>query len=581
MNKEAQEAENQLRGMPVSSGIAIGPPVLFFSHEERVPTYDLLEGDLEAEVQRYRLALRGCRNEIEGILQQLRLEGVMDAVAILETHIQMLKDPLLSSNIEQEICSRRINMEAVFDGVVDELKRRFGKIADPFFQERLQDFLDVTQRIRSQFSPGSRVQDLSNLPSSSIVFTSTLSPSDAAEAHRSQVLAFVTSAGGCTSHAAIVAKAKRIPFVAHVEFDEQVLQKTSLVIVDGRTGTVLLDPSEEVVSHYTELQRQIEDQFEALAEGSSLATETFDGYQVGLSGNLDMVSDLEALHKYGGSGVGLFRSEYIFLSNERFPSEDEQFEIYRDLMEKMQGLPVVIRTFDIGGDKLTSEASRASPHPHLGCRAIRLMLKEQEHFKTQLRAILRATVYGKLDVMFPMVSGLPELREAKALVEEARRELVEEGTPLGDSLRIGCMIEVPSAAIVSDLLARECDFLSIGTNDLVQYSLAIDRLSQDQSPIYSPTHPSVLRMIKMVVTEASRHGIPVSVCGEIAADPKFTPLLLGLGVRDFSVAPSTIPIVKNTIRRTSIVEANRLAELALSMATALEIHDLLEDAVVV
>lgn len=295
-----------------------------------------------------------------------------------------------------------------------------------------------------------------------------------------------------------------------------------------------------------------------------------------LSANIDMVDDVDTFHKYGGHGVGLFRSEYIFLSNDTFPTEEDQFVLYQQIVRKMNGLPIVIRTFDFGGDKwLLKQPMAIDGNPFLGCRAIRFLLKERDIFKAQLRAILRASAFGDVSLMFPMISAYSELMEAKEIVKEAREELRKRGEYTADGMRIGSMIEVPSAVIIADLLAKECDFLSIGTNDLVQYSLAVDRRNHSASGFYASTDPSVIRMIKQVVCEANHHGIPVTVCGEIAADPRFTPLLLGLGVHELSVAARYIPMIKRAIRNTAIVDATFLAERVLTLTNSRDILDLL------
>lgn len=321
---------------------------------------------------------------------------------------------------------------------------------------------------------------------------------------------------------------------------------------------------------------KVQIQVKQLQKTGFLEAETIDGYKTCLSANIEMFNELDSLHQYGGEGVGLFRSEYLFLARDTFPSEEEQFMVYRTIVERVERHPSVIRTFDIGGDKL-GNFSRYEKNPYLGCRAIRLMLKERVIFKTQIRAILRASAFGEVSILFPMISGLPELREAKELVEEVKEELLKQGIPFSRDIPIGCMIEVPSAAITCDLLAKECDFLSIGTNDLVQYTLAVDRSNPAMSYLYTPTHPSVIRMIKMIVDEGNKAKRLVSVCGEIASDPRFTPLLLGLGVHELSLAVPSLSMIKNVIRKLSIVEARQIAQEVLLLATAWEVEQKLDE----
>lgn len=568
--------ELTLQGIAICPGIAIGPIYQLKVKDNEVLEIPLETGDLSLERHRYRLAIKQSAEDLERVRRQLVAEGAEDGAAILDTHLHILHDPMLTERIETEIESQQRNAEYLLHKVIHEVEARFRSMNDPFFSERFRDFQDVSRRIM-RYLQHSSTRHLGDIPTDSIVFAEELVPSDTAEVSADSVGAFVTASGGATSHAAIVAKAKGIPYVASVDFSLIKNLDLSTIIVDGCTGKIICNPQPETLREYQSAREKLEERYRSLETASSLNAETYDGYRITLSANIEMIHDLDTLRKYGGCGVGLFRSEYIFLSTNTLPTEEEQFIIYRDLVEKVQGLPVVIRTFDVGGDKITSTGLRVADRAldYKGGGSVRLMLENREAFKTQIRAILRASAYGDVSVLFPMVSGLLELREAKELVAEAREELNAEGISLGH-LGIGCMVEVPSAAIVCDVLAKECDFLSIGTNDLVQYSLAVDRGSLQQDEWYSPTHPSVIRMIKMVVSEGARNHISVKVCGEMAADPLFTALLLGLGVRELSIAPRHIPIVKHTVRNTGIVAAAELAEEVLSLATASEITHLLE-----
>ncbi|MFT4554160.1 MAG: phosphotransferase system enzyme I (PtsI) [Chlamydiales bacterium] len=573
--------EIHLRGIPICAGIAIGKPFFFTFMDDVVPEFTIAANELEDEIARFRRALKRSRADIMRLQKQLEAEGALEGAAILDTHLQMMQDPALTTEIEAKVRATRINTESIFQAVIHDYEEKFNRISDKFFRERFKDIQDIYRRIMGHLRDSVRVS-LADIPNNSIVFSHELAPTDTAEAKQNCVSAFVTEVGGETSHAAIMARAKGIPYVSNVNFDDLEGAKHSTVIVDGRTGDLILNPSKATLTKYKELQQQLSLHVKSLEDYGGLEAETIDGYRVKLSANVEMLNEIEMIHEYGGSGVGLFRSEYILLSEEGsmledgFPSEDEQFQAYCRIVQNMRGLPVVIRTFDVGGDKFNEiEELRKETNPFLGCRAIRFLLKEPEIFRTQIRAIFRASVYGQVKIMFPMISGLPELIEAKQFVEKVKREMIEEGIEIDQDVKIGCMIEVPSAAITCDLLAKESDFLSIGTNDLVQYSLAVDRGNQQMSYLYSPTHPSVIRLIKMVVTEGNRNGIPVSICGEIAADPRFTALLLGLGVRELSVAPRYIPVVKSAIRNTSIVEACHLAEKVFGVPTAKEVYDLL------
>jgi phosphotransferase system enzyme I (PtsI) len=568
--------ELHLQGTSICKGIAIGYPFLFSFVEDVTPEYSIAEEAIPYEVERYRHAISQSKLDILQLQKQLEQEHILEGAAILDTHLQIMEDPLITSHVEEKMRLEKKNAESTFEKLINQYQQRFDILNDPYFRERFKDVRDISKRVMGYLRKNIRIT-FADIPKNSIVFTQDLTPSEAAEARNGQACAFVTAMGGTTSHAAIVAKAKGIPYVTNVPCSCLEQFQNCLIIVDGRTGEIIINPTPETLAKYVALQRSLQIQLKQMEKVGMLETKTADGRKVHLSANIELVYELDLLHKYGGNGVGLFRTEYIFPSLGAFPAEEEQFAIYSQMVKKMKGLPIVIRTFDIGGDKHLAQEQMA-PHeknPFLGCRAIRFLLKERDIFKSQLRAILRASAFGNVHILFPMVSGLSELREAKKLVSEARKELQQVGVEVPASNPIGCMIEVPSAAIISDLLARECDFLSIGTNDLVQYSLAVDRSNQAMSDLYAPTHPSIIRLIQWVVKQASRCKIPVTLCGEIASDPRFTALLLGLGIHELSVAIRYIPLIKNTVRNTTLKEAKELAERVLKLEDAFEIQELL------
>jgi phosphotransferase system enzyme I (PtsI) len=571
--------EIQIQGTPISRGIAIGKPYFFAVVEKACPDFSVAQDQVDKEIVRYRNAVTASIEEVKKLREQLEAEGAVEGAAVLDTHLQMLQDPLLTSVVEEGIRSSRRNAESVFQISIKRVEQKFREIRDPFFRERFKDIQDISRRVMAHLHECGRAS-LAHLPPNSIVFARELAPSDTAEAACPGVCAFVTEMGGATSHAAIVAKAKGIPFVTSVDFALLQRFQHSEVIVDGRTGDVILNPTQSTLAKYRQYQQQLVNHFEQLEKAGSLGSETYDGHTVKLTINVEMLNELDMMHKYGGEGVGLFRSEFIFLANNNFPGEDEQFAIYRRLVDKTNGLPVVIRTFDIGGDKFPDHQHllQETQYPSIGCRAIRFLLKEREIFKAQLRAILRASAFGSVSVLFPMISSLTELLEAKQLMKEASSELKKAGVKIAKKVPIGCMIEVPAAAVIADLLAKESDFLSIGTNDLAQYALALDRTSQETNPWYAPTHPAIIRLIKLIVMQANQEGVPVTVCGEIAADPRFTPLLIGLGVNELSVALRYLPVVKNAMRSISYFDALELADTALRMKTASEIQGLLTHA---
>ena len=562
------------KGTSLSRGVAFGPLHYFNPKELKIkPKGPIAATEVEAECLRFQQALEKSRLDLERIRDNLVQERVQEGVQILEAHLQMLYDPGLIRTTEMEIRSLKWAEEA-FQSVIDTYVARFFQLKDPFFRERANDVKDIARRVIGHLCE-LHFDQWEILEEPSILVAEELSSTLVAELSPKRVVGLITTKGSITSHSAILARAKGIPFVSGIELAELIDKKVEKAIIDAAEGKVVLDPSRSSEQAFLSMKAQLESEMRNFVAARDLKAETFDGFEVCLSANIDVDSELDLIHQFGAHGVGLFRSEYIFLKSEKIPSEEEQFKIYKGIVEKMKGRPIVIRTFDVGGDKGSFQTGAREANPYLGCRAIRFLLKEKKIFRTQLRAILRAAVYGDVAIMFPMVSGLSELKEAKKLLLQIEDELEKEGLAHRKQIRLGSMIEVPSAAIIADLIAKECDFLSIGTNDLVQYSLAVDRGNEHLSSFYTPTHPGVIRLIKTIVTEANRQGIPVTLCGEIAADPRFTPLLLGLGVQ-LSVAVRHIPIIKQQVRLTSIIRAAHLAEEALNLGDPEEIAALLE-----
>lgn len=576
MNKTAAQ-QKILLGIAIGRGIAIGEPFFF----EAAPPTMIFERVLDKklimkEVKRYRSALANCKKEIEGLCAKMQEKNILEAATILETHLQIIEDPLLNVEVEAQIIAKQRNAEYVFQFLVDSYQKRFEGISDPFFRERSQDLKDLSRRIIGYLT-GYEYVSLADVSPGAIVFARELSASDIAEARVGNVRAFVTEGGGVTSHAAIVAKANGFPYVANVQFEPATVLNASQVIVDANKGKVIIDPEPTTLFTYRLLEKELELHHRKLERTSSLETKTRDNHPITLMANVEMVNEIDLVERFGGAGIGLFRSEYLFLLKQNFPTEEEQVAIYRHIAERLKGYPVIIRTFDIGGDKLTDEQTRKHKgNPYLGCRAIRFLLQEKLIFKTQLRAILRASAYGDVRVLFPMITCLPELIEAKKILAEARAELEKEGVKLPKKhIPLGCMIEVPSAAMITDLIAKECDFLSLGTNDLIQYSLAADRSNEAMSVIYTPTDPGVLRLINSSIIMAKEANVPIGVCGEIAGDPLFTALLLGMGIRELSVSARQIPLVKNAIRNLSLDEAKNLFTSISKLTTSEEIRNLL------
>jgi len=582
---EADKGEVILRGLAVSKGVGIGCPIFFTAFEEDVSETTISKKEIEEEIVRYRFALARSREDVEKLQKVSIEEGTPEVVAILGTHLEMMRDPLLTSIIEEKIRIRQQKIETIFFHLIEEYKQRFSILQDLYFQERVRDIVDVSRRILNYLRPTSKIR-MTEMPHNSIVLAHELVPSETIEASSSVVSAFVTAAGGITSHAAIIARAKGIPYVANI--DIKMLKRVDLtaIIVDGSQGIVIVNPSRQTLKKYAEIKRSHVEKYKLVKTSSGLKGETIDGYEIRLFANLENPKEIDQIHRTGSAGVGLFRSEYLFLTRKRFPTEEEQFEIYKRMARSLRGRPLVVRVFDVGGDKkpdLMPEEHDAKYflkmgaelNPALGCRAIRFLLRYPEILETQLRALLRASRFGDIHILLPMVSDLMEIRHVRGLIERIKQELHEKEIKTAKEIPLGCMIEVPSSALMCDAMAKEADFLSIGTNDLVQYVLAADRNNPNISDLYFSTHPSILRLIRMIVSSANGARKPVILCGECAADPAMIPILIGLGIREFSVATRHIPLVKHTIRKWRILEACRLAEGALEYASAKELKEYL------
>lgn len=570
------QQEQVLQGESVSRGVAIGACYHFTYSSVEVRERPIVMKELTAEMERFRHALIQSGREISQLKCELEEEGGRDAALILEAQLQLVTDPLLIAEVETKIGERLICAEVVFRDALAEYEKRFQALADPFFRERFKDLEDLARRVLRHLV-GSSAGLLADAPEGAVVFTTELTPSDTASVQACDVAAFVTEHGGSTSHAAIVAKAKGIPFVTRVDFSQLSGPIKGPVVVDGRLGQVIVNPKPDTLARYQKIHRRLHNLMTVLAGQSNLKAETFDGYDVRLTANLDEVRELSLFRHYGVQGVGLFRSEYLYLGQQKMPDEEEQYQGYSKVVHALQGYSVVFRIFDLGGDKhALGDWMYQEANPYFGCRAIRLLLKRPDIFRPHLRAVLRASALGKVSLLLPFVSALSELREVKAIIEEERALLIEKGYSIPNRVRLGCMIEVPSAALIAEHLGQECDFLSIGTNDLVQYALAVDRTNQSLGEYYTSLHPGVLRLISDVVRHARLCGVPVSLCGEMAADPRCTILLLGLGLSDFSAATRSLPLIRHVIRRTSVVQARRVAQQILTFSSAQEVIEVLQ-----
>jgi phosphotransferase system enzyme I (PtsI) len=564
--------EKMLRGIPVSQGVSRSRVVVLDRMRIDPAKWGILESDLAGEEDRLQTSLVETRRQILAVQERLREAMGTDEAQIFDAHLLVLEDPMLLQETVRFIREDLVTAEFAFHQASEKYADALAKVDDSYLSERAADIRDVTQRVLANLMGQPQCTALADLTEPCIVVAHDLTPSDTATMDPAMVLGFVTEVGSRTSHTAILARSMRIPAVLGLGEAIGELHTGESVLLDGFNGFVVIDPSEQTLFEYGQLvdrQTSIEESLEVIHDD---AAETRDGHRIVLSANIERAADVEGVLQCGATGVGLFRTEFLFINRSDLPDEEEQFAAYRKVAESLAPDPVIIRTLDLGGDKLVSHINvAAETNPFLGWRAIRLCLEETDMFRTQLRAILRASAFGNLKIMYPMISGVEELEAANALLDECREQLHAEGVAFGDDVEVGVMIEIPSAALIADSLAKRVKFFSIGTNDLIQYALAVDRLNDKIAHLYEPTHPGILRLIKMTVDAGLAHGIWTGICGEMAGDLTALPLLLGLGVTELSVTPSMVPRVKMLIRSIEMSEARKLAEFALDSDSPKEI----------
>lgn len=583
LTRTAAQARSDIRaykGIGVSPGIAIGRAVIVEKRISSVYRVPIPDDHVGGEVARLMESLEKTRAELLELKQKVSRSMGEEFASIFEAHAMMVSDPSFVDKIIQKIESEQVNAEWALSEVQEEFQARFQSFDDQYLRERTADVKDVAERVLKHLQ-GVAHHELSEIAHDVIIIADDLTPSDTIHFNRRPVVGFATETGGRTSHTSIIAKSLFIPAVIGVPRLTKIVDNDEVVIVDGYEGTLLVNPTPAMVAEYRgRVSRHAEAEKELL-ENRELKATTKDNRQISLQANIELVEELGDAVKFGAEGIGLYRSEFLYISKSPvLPTEEEHFEVYKRLAEALEPHWCVIRTFDLGGKKLAREVMGSKEdNPVLGLRALRLCMKHRDMFRTQLRALLRASAFGKLKIMFPLVSGVQELRQVKTLIREIRLELDAEGVAHNPDLQIGIMIEVPSAAIIADLLATEADFFAIGTNDLIQYSLAIDRSNENVSYLYEPLHPALLRLIKGVIDAGKRAGIPVSMCGEMASDPIYATVLIGLGLEIFSMNPSSIPVIKNVIRSVRYRECRRIAEVALQKKTAQEIEEFVIESV--
>ena len=554
-----------LRGIPVSQGVSQGR-VVVLNRSRIVPAKAGFETDDQAgEEARFQTALAETRKQLTSVQERLRDEFGAKEFQIFDAHLLVLEDPALMEEVGRQIRDEHHTPEYAFYTASEKYAEALSAVDDSYLSERAADIRDVTQRVLGNLIGQPQRAGVSDLTEPCIVVANDLTPSDTAQLDPAKVLGFVTEVGSRTSHTAILARSLQIPAVLGLGEAIEELKPGQTVLLDGFNGFVIISPSEQTLFEYGQLVERQSSIEESLDEIRTEPAKTLDDHTIILSANIERAGDVEAVRKSGATGVGLFRTEFLFINRSDLPNEEEQFQAYKKVTESLAPEPVIIRTLDLGGDKLLSHVNVAAEmNPFLGWRAIRLCLEEKDLFRTQLRAILRASAFGDLKIMYPMVSGMDELDAANVLLDECRNQLRAEGVEFAENLEIGVMIETPSAAMIADSLARCVQFFSIGTNDLIQYSLAVDRLNEKIAHLYEPTHPGILRLIKATVDAGQAQKIWTGVCGEMAGELAMVPLLIGLGVAELSVVPSLVPRVKMLIRSIEMAKARELAEFALN-----------------
>lgn len=573
MPASRKKVERIFRGIPVSAGVCRGKVyVLVDPKDDGIPHYTVADEDLEKELQRLDRGLRETRSEILQVQQQVaETLGIKDA-SIFDAHLLVLEDPTLIEEVTLRIQREKINAESAFHQFSEKYATTLSNSKDEYLRERAADMRDVSSRILANLTGRHRLSPLADLPEPCVLVSHDLTPSQTALMDKTKVLGFITDAGSRTSHTAIMARSMRIPAVVGLGNISKELRDGQELLVDGYNGLVALNPTDQTLFEYGQIIRRQVSVEESLRQVREQTATSLDGVRVTLSANIESPDDIESVKASGAEGVGLFRTEYLFINRQRPPTEEEQFDAYQKVAIALNPSPVIIRTLDLGGDKILPELDIPQEmNPFLGWRAIRFCLAETAIFREQLRAILRASVTGNVKMMYPMISGLEELLQANALVEEVRQELRSKGVPFDENMEIGAMIEIPSAALVADSLAKRSKFFSLGTNDLIQYSMAVDRLNAKIAHLYEPTHPAILHLIHHTVKAGKRQGIWTGICGEMASDPSLIPLILGLGVAEFSVASASVPAIKHLIRQTRMSEAIALAEAALQCESGAEI----------
>ena len=565
-----------LKGIAAAPGINIAPAYKFGKEEFEIPMLPIKADDIPLQIQLFEESLIATRKEIIELQKRIAQEMGQEEAQIFDAHLLVLEDRMLIEEVISRLKKDQVSVPYIFSEVLKKYIQVFSKIEDEYLRERISDLNDVGKRVLRNLL-GKEHRNLKDLKERVVVVAHDLSPSDTAAMHKQMVCAFVTDIGGKTSHTAIMAKSLEIPAVVGLGEMINKIKTGDVLIVDGTMGVVIVNPDEETLRIYQEEEKKLQGIAEKFLQVKDLPAVTLDGRIIDVAANIELPDEITSVKIHGGQGIGLYRSEFFYMNRKDAPTEEEHFHAYKYVAEEMNPHPVIIRTLDLGGDKFLSQFEMPKEiKPFLGWRAIRFCLARPDVFKMQLRAILRASVYGKLKLMYPMISGIEELRQANAILAECKEELRKLRQPFDEDIEVGVMIEVPSAAMTADHLAKEADFFSIGTNDLIQYALAVDRTNEKVAYLYEPAHPAVLRMIKGIIDAAHANNIWVGMCGEMASDEIFTPVLLGLGLDEFSMPSLAVPQIKYILRSMTMAEAQKIALEALSLTTAKSVESYMQ-----